>query len=274
MRHHLVAIFIFIISLSLTAQAASLSGYAWSENIGWIKFQGPNASYGVAIDETTGALSGYAWSENLGWIKFNPAGPYPAAPTHSAALDLNDNIVKGWARVCSGAESGCAGRASLRAAGWDGWIRMAGDDWGISQAGNQTSGCFLNGYAWGSTAVGWIKFGGQNYQVLLDQCVTPTQSPPTSNLGCTFTASPTRVIAPNNTSRLSWSCTDAVACAISPGLGSVNAAAGTRNVRPSQTTTYTLTCNDGGAGEVSYSRTVTVIRSTICETIPWFPGCP
>ena len=54
-----------------------VSGYAWSSNIGWIKF---DPSYGgVFYNQTTGNLSGYAWSSNIGWIKFenlsaNPAG--------------------------------------------------------------------------------------------------------------------------------------------------------------------------------------------------------
>ena len=49
-----------------------LSGYAWGENIGWIKF---NPSYGTGVyvdrDETTAKLKGYAWGENIGWIKFD-----------------------------------------------------------------------------------------------------------------------------------------------------------------------------------------------------------
>lgn len=43
---------------------AGLSGYALSENAGWI--------YLGDITNNNGTLSGYAWSENAGWIKFNP----------------------------------------------------------------------------------------------------------------------------------------------------------------------------------------------------------
>src|SRR5512133_3036518 len=56
----------------------ALSGYAWSENIGWISFNctnnnscGTSGNYGVNVSTTN--LSGYAWSENIGWITFNSA---------------------------------------------------------------------------------------------------------------------------------------------------------------------------------------------------------
>ncbi len=44
------------------------SGYAWSENAGWINFS-PSGG-GVTVD-ANGYLQGYAWGENLGWISFN-----------------------------------------------------------------------------------------------------------------------------------------------------------------------------------------------------------
>jgi len=49
-----------------------LSGYAWGENIGWIKFN-PKDGGGVYVDrdETTAKFKGYAWGENVGWIKFD-----------------------------------------------------------------------------------------------------------------------------------------------------------------------------------------------------------
>ena len=51
-----------------------LSGFAWSENAGWIDF-GTSTSpstrpYGVTID-SNGDFQGYAYAENLGWISFN-----------------------------------------------------------------------------------------------------------------------------------------------------------------------------------------------------------
>ena len=45
---------------------SGLSGYALSENIGWL-YLGD-----ITNNSGGGTLSGYAWSENAGWIKFNP----------------------------------------------------------------------------------------------------------------------------------------------------------------------------------------------------------
>lgn len=59
-----------------------LTGFAWSESVGWINF-GPGPSdgiqysntsqfdFGVNRDAATGALSGYAWGEAIGWIAFD-----------------------------------------------------------------------------------------------------------------------------------------------------------------------------------------------------------
>jgi len=57
----------------------NLSGYAWSENVGWINFDKVNIC-------KEGNFSGYAFSKNIGRIKFNSGGsveymvktdPYP-----------------------------------------------------------------------------------------------------------------------------------------------------------------------------------------------------
>ncbi len=54
-----------------------LSGWAWSENYGWISFNCStdesclSFTYGVTMDSNTGELGGYAYSENIGWISFN-----------------------------------------------------------------------------------------------------------------------------------------------------------------------------------------------------------
>lgn len=60
-----------------------LEGYAWAENIGWIRLgthtgggyhyyaNTDNTNYGINNDG--GVLSGYAWSTSAGWINFNPS---------------------------------------------------------------------------------------------------------------------------------------------------------------------------------------------------------
>ncbi|HAO20197.1 MAG TPA: hypothetical protein DCQ37_06725, partial [Desulfobacteraceae bacterium] len=50
----------------------NLSGYAWSENTGWINFRPVGG--GVFIDPS-GNFSGYAWGETIGWIHFANTTP-------------------------------------------------------------------------------------------------------------------------------------------------------------------------------------------------------
>ena len=192
----------------------NVSGWAWSENIGWISFNSTNTGaavdYGVNIDPSTGLFSGEAWSGGtdssasgtIGWIDFAPSGPYPGSPNYSVCLDLPgsgqtcDGVgnykVSGWARALS---------ATSSPGGWDGWIKLNGTTtdgtpYGVSL--NPVTREF-EGWAAGwddstSTAViGWISFnckdGGSNgenicatspYKVATSLVLGPTASNPTS----------------------------------------------------------------------------------------------
>jgi hypothetical protein len=69
----------------VTVCADHLEGYAWGENVGWIRLgtytgcgihtygNTSAADYGVNRDGD-GNLSGYAWGTNVGWINFDPDG--------------------------------------------------------------------------------------------------------------------------------------------------------------------------------------------------------
>src|SRR3989344_1840935 len=144
----------------------NVSGYAWSENIGWINFNCTNlgacgtTNYGVTINSTNGNFSGYAWSENIGWINFAPAGPYPASPNYYSCLDL-----PGAGQACHGIGNYNVGgwaRALSYGGGWDGWIKLRGTTYGVSI--DNGTGDF-SGYAWSDAVIGWIKFAGTNYKV-------------------------------------------------------------------------------------------------------------
>ncbi len=123
----------------IAGTSENVSGFAWSENIGWISFNnisgGGGTNYGVhiCVDDNdtnpacqallpprTGKLVGYAWSENIGWIRFDPNGPYPTTPNNSASADLIDagHPISGWARACAGAadSTGCAETFSVTSA--------------------------------------------------------------------------------------------------------------------------------------------------------------
>ncbi|MCB9817983.1 hypothetical protein H6787_00660 [Candidatus Nomurabacteria bacterium] len=137
----LVVAIVFVFQVA-SANAAPVTGYAWSSNIGWICFDCGTAN--VQIDGL-GFFSGYAWSSNIGWIDFGPSSGYPSAP--STRAQLSGGTVIGWARALSYGD------------GWDGWIKMSG-----SWANGVThSGTSFNGYAWGDDVVGWVDFSGVSY---------------------------------------------------------------------------------------------------------------
>jgi len=144
---------------SPSGEVYDLSGYAWSDNIGWISFNcqegGPGGSdicgtsdYKVSVNFTTGLFSGYAWSDNIGWVSFNSTdlAGCPSAPCE-ARISTTTGEVSGWARA-------------LAHNGWDGWISLRGTlpDYGVSL--NSVTNEF-HGYAWGSDVVGWISFNCQ-----------------------------------------------------------------------------------------------------------------
>ena len=180
----LTLVFSFLAVSEIYASATdNVSGFAWSENIGWISFNSKNcdvngdgksegtpagcpvsgtpmANYGVNINPSTSMFSGYAWSENIGWIDFAPAGPYPASPNYSACLDMPGN-----GQACNGVgnykTAGWA-RALSYDASWDGWLKLRGSNYDVD-LGKQTGQ--FSGYAWGSDIIGWINFKGSNYGV-------------------------------------------------------------------------------------------------------------
>jgi len=98
-KHLLLFLTIVFLLTGMEVLAATVSGYAWSENIGWINFRNNAVPYGVDIDEATGIFSGYAWSENIGWVGFNDTDLVgcPSAPCE-AKLDLISGDVSGWAK--------------------------------------------------------------------------------------------------------------------------------------------------------------------------------
>ncbi len=136
--------------------------------------------YGVDIDETNGEFSGYAWSEDIGWIQFNPAGPYPSAPNYSVCVDLpgsgqvcdgiGDYNVAGWAKALAG--------GAPEAGGWSGWIKLKGSNYGVSI--DFSTGDF-SGWAWADMVIGWIDFGGVNYSPINQEPDKPTSEGETWN---------------------------------------------------------------------------------------------
>lgn len=170
----------------------SLSGYAWSDNIGWISFNCTNtnscatSNYGVTVNPTTGTMSGYAWSDNVGWFSFQPTdvAGCPQAPC-TPKVDRAAGAATGWFR------------ALANGGGWDGWVRLDGVT---------ASGAAFSGYAWGSDVVGWVSMSG-----VLSTLAAPTVScsgaPSTAYTGQPVTWS-SSVSGGSGSYTYSWSGTD------------------------------------------------------------------
>jgi|GEM_PF-2551138 len=122
------------------ADGGTLTGYAWSDNIGWISFSGIAANstpYGVTV-ANDGTLSGYAWSDSIGWIGFGGNSCGTRATMANGALT-------GWAQ------------ASSSNATWDGCIKLA--DTAAPAYGPSLNGSGeLTGFSWGTDPIGWISY--------------------------------------------------------------------------------------------------------------------
>lgn len=168
----------------------NMSGWAWSDTIGWISFNSLNDGsaydYGVNVaggdpdseEPLTGDMSGYAWSDNIGWISFNCAiggecfapgeNSFPAGSEFQGPARVTANKMTGWARACSvfSNANGCSGplAADDIRGGWDGWISLSGlsPAYGIEYSPlTKKFGDFNDAsktYAWGDTNIGWINF--------------------------------------------------------------------------------------------------------------------
>jgi hypothetical protein len=152
--------FLFLIKQGQAGAGQNVSGFAWSENIGWISFNstsgGGPIDYGVNVDLGTGIFSGFAWSDNIGWVSFNESdlGGCPTIPCRAwSDTSCPGGLcqVSGWAKILSYPSSG--------------WVRLRGTSYGVSI--NQTPlPDEFTGYAW-SDEIGWISFAGANYKVIL-----------------------------------------------------------------------------------------------------------
>ncbi|MFA5083930.1 MAG: hypothetical protein WC475_00890 [Candidatus Paceibacterota bacterium] len=83
---------------------------------------------------------------------------------------------------------------------------------------------------------------------------------------CTFSSDKAQVVFPE-TATLSWNCSYADSCSISPTVGPVNAQSGSVVVSPTSTVDYILTCQNSD-GSISFSSSLTVVNPTIEEVKP------
>lgn len=145
-----------------------------STGLGWISMNnttpgaGGSRSYGVDVP-VSGSLSGYAWSENVGWVSFNFTDLTGCPDGNCSAQRVGDTLT-GWARIMSIKDEIGNGNTG----GWQGWIKLNGTasdgtPFGVKVISGETT-VTLSGYAW-SDELGAISFSGAS----LDECI-PTEN--------------------------------------------------------------------------------------------------
>jgi len=100
------------------------NGFGNNTGVGWISMKNTNAGaggsigYEVNIPSAGGNLSGYAWSENIGWISFEPAD-LVGCPSGTCTARRVGNDLKGWARIMSIAQAIGGGSYTYTSVGED-----------------------------------------------------------------------------------------------------------------------------------------------------------
>lgn len=181
---------------------------------GWISFNctsapyGCGIDYGVNIDLATGIMTGSAWSENYGWIKFDAGCPAGASGVCGAKLDLATNKLMGWAKVLSGddVDDGFDGWISLNSLNdhnfVTGLVQTSPFVYGITFA--PFTGV-LSGYAWGSDVTGWIQFTDVNVDI--DALGGDLNFVPTVSVLGSITGLPNTITVPGGSVVLNWNST-------------------------------------------------------------------
>src|SRR3989344_2310711 len=167
------------------------------EGMGWLSFSGTSSGAGggtyEVVKEPNGDLTGYAWSSNVGWIRFGGLSGFPAGGGNAKLV--GNSSITGWARACAVFASDCSGALAPNyyRGGWDGWISLSGGSYGITYNSNNEE---LSGWAWGGDVVGWLSFRGANYGATLasgNNCVTTGGG----SFDYNVTANPVQVPAPS-----------------------------------------------------------------------------
>lgn len=162
---------------AISATATPITGYAWSDNVGWISFNCSNtnscatSNYGLSI-AGDGTVSGYAWSDNIGWVSANASdvSGCPSAPCTPVVSTVDGSMV-GWFK------------ALATGGGWDGWISLSGASYGVNYGPVLGVSGSFSGYAWGSNVLGWLSFSCEDAGTCgtVDYRVETTYQPCTPN---------------------------------------------------------------------------------------------
>ena len=267
-----------------------MTGYLWSETIGWISLNCSNDSppcatsnYSMVISPG-GIISGYGWSEHIGWVsaEVNDITSCPLSPCLPNIAQ--DGTVSGWFRAI-------AGRDDPQNGGWDGWIRLSGVSPAYGPVLDSGTGNF-SGYAWGSDVVGWVDFSPARATYCPPtpaQCIDPstlrfvdvdctiTDTNCTYGCvsgGCAAPPPPTAdfdiqplIIYRTGSVRIDWTAYFATSCSITGTNGDNFPSLSTSGTQPSgsiiERTKFTLTC-------IGIDPTTSYTESIMVNIIPYF----
>lgn len=259
---------------------APLTGYAWSDGIGWVSMHGTIYGINAGAD---GTLSGYAWSDTVGWISANSAD-LTGCPSGTCTARISGGALLGWLRVIA------------RDGSWDGFISLSGTapNYGptLDQSGN------FSGYAWGDKVVGWLDFSrvstaftectpsyscsGNTIMYTDVQCHTSSYSsctspafcsagsstclypPPSYNQGGQYSGhleAVPQVVPQGITTTVHWNVSNVSECTVHGTNGdSWSGTTGTHTSQPIESSVvYTLTCPGLDGSNVNESVTVNII---------------
>lgn len=277
----IISIVLFFLLPPTSFGQTAISGWAWSDGIGWISLScadlGSCGSVSYGLTKTSAnKITGYAWSDHVGWISAMPSD-LVGCPSSACEVSVSTNgTVSGWMRALNAQY------------GWDGWISLNGSGYGVS---SPSAG--LGGWAWGDAVIGWVLFaadqpcattagnfcdgnaskyrspdcsiaviiadcGVGGCSATTNQCVSPP--PPTSTLasGGVLRAIPP-LVQPGRTSTISWSVINANSCTVTGNGDSWTGASGSHATSIiSEMVIYSLSCT-GPGGSLAGSARVRII---------------
>jgi hypothetical protein len=204
-----------------------------------------------------GTLTGFAWSDNVGWVQFGGLSGFPIGAGTVAAnaqADLSTGAVTGWVRAITA--------TTTETLGWDGWISLSGTLYtspNFAGTGgmtySSTTGWFT-GYAWGSDVVGWVSFASSPVTTLNAPVITPT---------CSLNASSNTLSSPSQHVTLSWSSTNAASCSLEDSVASQYSTATSSSgltLTPGVSINYILQCTSITAASCQANQNVSVTQSS------------
>lgn len=253
----------------------SISGN--ESGVGWVSTNNTNPgagggiSYGLNIPQD-GKVTGYIWSENVGWIDFNPQDKGHCGWAYSAASCVNPygngnggvyrsgGSLTGWARIVGIAQQSAVGNSG----GWDGWVKMdAGNGYSVAIDGSGN----MSGSAWAGE-LGGIKFSGISSNGTPYGAKIPPPPVITFNVDRSQINVETDPLNPDQKVYLTWSTVGATSCTANSNPATswngarpiASAGAGEQVSITTSVTNFTLTC-DGPGGQSNSAVNV----STYCN---------